>query len=306
VTLRAVDDVTLTLSSEECVGLVGESGCGKSTLARMMVGLESPTAGEVLHLGVGVHDRAGWAGLRDSVQYVFQDPYGALPPRMTIDVMLDDVLRIAGISDGRERRRRIESTMELVGVRATELKRLPSEFSGGQRQRIGVARALLKEPEVVLLDEVTSSLDVSIQAQLLNLLVELRERLGVGFMFVSHDLRVIHYLADRVVVMYLGRVVESGPASQVFSSPLHPYTLGLLHSIPDHRCVHREVGRDRLGWIKGEPPNPTEQLLGCPFAPRCERVQDLCLTEDPAQESVDDRTVRCHFAHVLAPSARCS
>ena len=296
VAVRAVDGVTLSLGSQECIGLVGESGCGKSTLARMMVGLEETTEGHVLHEGTRVTDRSGWTKLRESVQYVFQDPYGSLPSRMTIGTMLDDVLRVAGLADGAERRRRVVRTLELVGIRSTALDKYPAEFSGGERQRIGVARALVMEPEVILLDEVTSSLDVSIQAQLLNLIIDLRQGLGVGFMFVSHDLRVVNYLVDRVLVMYLGRVVESGPKDKVMTAPLHPYTQGLLESIPDTRGLLETGRRQRLAWIRGEPPSRLQPSGGCAFAPRCPRAEEVCRTTDPEPVTIDGRTARCHFA----------
>jgi len=304
--LHAVDGVSLSVGGDDCVGVVGESGCGKSTLARMMVGLERPTRGAVRFEDAEVVSDADWKRMRRSVQYVFQDPYGSLPPKMSIGAVLEDPLKIAGLGDGRSRRARVAEAVELVGLRASDLDRYPSEFSGGQRQRISVARALIQEPRVVIFDEVTSGLDVSIQAQVLNLLVELQERLGIAYVFISHDLRVIRYLSRTVTVMYLGRIVEAGPVETVFAAPRHPYTRGLLRSIPDHSRIARAGGgagaavRQRLARIAGEPPSPVERPPGCPFAPRCPAAQARCTAEEPEEQLVDGVRVRCHFPGATA------
>jgi oligopeptide/dipeptide ABC transporter ATP-binding protein len=292
--LHAVDDVTLSVGGEDCVGVVGESGCGKSTLARMMVGLERPTGGSVRFRGTEVVDEDGWKALRRSVQYVFQDPYGSLPPKMTIGAVLEDPLKIAGVAAA-QRRARVTEVLELVGLQGGDVGRYPSEFSGGQRQRISVARALLLKPDVVIFDEVTSGLDVSIQAQVLNLLVELQAELGLGYVFISHDLRVIRYLSRSVIVMYLGKVVEAGPVEQIFVDPQHPYTQGLLRSIPDHRREVIEGSEHSLTRIAGELPSPVDRPPGCAFAPRCPRAQDRCRAEDPAERTLGPVRVRCHF-----------
>jgi oligopeptide/dipeptide ABC transporter ATP-binding protein len=292
--LHAVDDVTLSVGGEDCIGVVGESGCGKSTLARMMVGLERPTGGSVRFRGTEVVDEDGWKALRRSVQYVFQDPYGSLPPKMTIGAVLEDPLKIAGVAAA-QRRARVTEVLELVGLLGGDVGRYPSEFSGGQRQRISVARALLLKPDVVIFDEVTSGLDVSIQAQVLNLLVELQAELGLGYVFISHDLRVIRYLSRSVTVMYLGKVVEAGPVEQVFADPQHPYTQGLLRSIPDHRREVIEGSEHSLTRISGELPSPVDRPPGCAFAPRCPRAQDRCRVEDPAERTLGAVRVRCHF-----------
>ena len=293
--MRAIDGVSLTLSGGECVGVVGESGCGKSTLARMMVGLEPPTSGRVLHRSEPVSTSQHWRAVRRSVQYVFQDPYGSLPPRMSIGALLQDVLRLSGVHDPDERRHNAVRALELVGMRASDLDRRPAAFSGGQRQRIGIARALAIKPEILILDEVTSGLDVSIQAQVLNLLMELRQTTQAGYMFISHDLRVVNLLADRVCVMYLGMVVEAGSTASVFTEPQHPYTQGLLKSIPDHVRLIEGTQSSHLAWIDGEPPARTDQLRGCPFASRCERVQAKCTEELPSEAVVGGSVVRCHF-----------
>lgn len=299
-TLHAVDGVSLDVSTDDCIGVVGESGCGKSTLARMMVGLERPTGGAVRFEGGAVEREGDWKRLRRAVQYVFQDPYGSLPPKMSIGAVLEDPLKIAGTGDAAARRARVERAVELVGLRASDLARYPSEFSGGQRQRISVARALIQDPRVVIFDEVTSGLDVSIQAQVLNLLVELQESLSIGYVFISHDLRVIRYLSRTVAVMYLGRVVEAGPVEQVFARPLHPYTQGLLTSIPDHSRLTAGGPRRRLARIGGEPPSPVQRPPGCPFAPRCPAAQSICGEQEPGETVVEGVRVRCHFPGAAA------
>ncbi len=305
-TLHAVDGVSLSVGGDACVGVVGESGCGKSTLARMMVGLERPTRGSVRFEDAEVVTDDDWKRMRRSVQYVFQDPYGSLPPKMSIGAVLADPLKIAGVGDARSRRARVAEAVELVGLRASDLDRYPSEFSGGQRQRISVARALIQQPRVVIFDEVTSGLDVSIQAQVLNLLVELQERLGIAYVFISHDLRVIKYLSRTVTVMYLGRIVEAGPVETVFGAPQHPYTQGLLRSIPDHSRIARagghgaDGGRQRLARIAGEPPSPVQRPPGCPFAPRCPAAQALCTEQEPEEREVAGVRVRCHFPGATA------
>jgi len=300
VEIHAVNGVDLGVNAGDSIGVVGESGCGKSTLARMMVGLEHPTEGVVRFEGDAVVDADGWRRLRRAVQYVFQDPYGSLPPKMSVESVLTDPLRINKIGDTRSQAERVRRYVELVGLVPSDLYRYPAEFSGGQRQRISIARALVLEPKVVLFDETTSGLDVSIQAQVLNLLVELQERLGIGWLFISHDLRVIRYLSRDVAVMYLGLIVERGPAEDVFEQPLHPYTRGLLDSMPDHRRVEVGLTRRPLARIAGEPPSALDETVGCPFAPRCPIAQDVCREVAPDEQAVAGRTVRCHFPGAFA------
>jgi ABC-type oligopeptide transport system ATPase subunit len=232
--IHALRDVSIHVDEGEIVGLVGESGSGKSTLSRILVGIEEPTAGTVLLRGEEVRAPADWKRLRGDVQYVFQDPYESLPPTMNVKDILVDPLAIRSIGTRTDRVERAARLLELVGLRRADLARYPAQFSGGQRQRISLARALILQPEVIICDEVVSGLDVSVQAQVLNLLLDLHERLGVGYLFISHDLRVVRYLSDRVAVMYKGQIVEEGPVEDIFLRPQHPYTKGLLNLIPDH------------------------------------------------------------------------
>ncbi|MDO8187877.1 ABC transporter ATP-binding protein [Conexibacter sp. JD483] len=292
--VRAVDDVSLTVAPGEIVGLVGESGCGKSTLSRILIGIETPSAGRVLLDGEPVDGRDGWRRLRRRVQYVFQDPYGSLCPTMTIGETLTDALAVNDLGGSTAGRRELAGEMlARVGLSAADLDRRPSQFSGGQRQRIGLARALILEPEVIVCDEIVSGLDVSVQASILNLLRELRQRLGVGLLFISHDLRVVRYLCDRVVVMYLGRIVEQGSVEEVFGAPAHPYTQGLLASVPDHMPGAPEL----RAHVAGEPATLSGRPQGCPFAPRCPQAAERCRSVDPPFVALGagDHRARCLF-----------
>jgi ABC-type glutathione transport system ATPase component len=232
--LRAVNDVSLTVQPGEIVGLVGESGCGKTTLSRIMIGIETATAGEITYDGRPVKTRSDWRELRRSVQYVFQDPFTALCPTMRIGDALAEPLGIHNICPPAERKARVARMLEMVGLHPDVARRLPNQLSGGQRQRVNLARALMLEPKVLICDEIVSGLDVSVQAQVLALLLELQERLGLSLVFISHDLRVVRYLCSRVLVMYMGEVVEQGAVEAVFDSPQHAYTRSLLAAIPDH------------------------------------------------------------------------
>jgi len=232
--LRAVNDVSLTVAPGEIVGLVGESGCGKTTLSRIMIGIETATAGEITYDGRPVRSRGEWRDLRRSVQYVFQDPFTALCPTMRIGDALAEPLAIHRICSPAERKTRVARMLELVGLHPDVARRLPNQLSGGQRQRVNLARALMLEPKVLICDEIVSGLDVSVQAQVLALLIELQERLGLSLVFISHDLRVVRYLCSRVLVMYKGEVVEQGDVEAVFDHPQHVYTQSLLDAIPDH------------------------------------------------------------------------
>ena len=232
--LRAVNDVTLAVAPGEIVGLVGESGSGKTTLSRIMIGIETATAGTITYDGRPVRTRAEWRALRRSVQYVFQDPFTALCPTMRIGDALAEPLAIHRICPPAERQGRVSRMLEMVGLHPDVARRLPNQLSGGQRQRVNLARALMLEPKVLICDEIVSGLDVSVQAQVLALLIELQERLGLSLVFISHDLRVVRYLCSRVLVMYMGEVVEQGNVEAVFDHPQHAYTQSLLAAIPDH------------------------------------------------------------------------
>jgi ABC-type oligopeptide transport system ATPase subunit len=231
--LVAVKSVSLTVDESEIVGLVGESGSGKSTVSRMLVGVESMTSGTVKYRGKPVESKKEWSELRNHVQYVFQDPYGSLAPHFTVRQTVGDSLDMRGIGTPLERDRRVANVLEDVGLRPSDAGSYPAVFSGGQRQRISLARALIMEPKLIICDEIVSGLDVSVQAQILNLLLDLKDRFNVSYLFVSHDLRVIKYLSDRVLVMRSGEVLEQAAAEQLFANPQHPYTRELIASVPD-------------------------------------------------------------------------
>ena len=290
-TLRAVDDVTLAVAAGETLGVVGESGCGKSTLARLILRLIEPTAGTVRFMGSDLTSlSAGAMRLhRRNLQIVFQDPYASLDPRMTVASIISEPLDIHRVGDRKTRRRRVLDLLDLVGLNPAAADRYPHEFSGGQRQRIGIARALALDPMLLVLDEPVSALDVSIQAQVLNLLLELKSRLRLSYIFISHDLSVIEHVSDRIAVMYLGRIVESGPAEALFLHPLHPYTRALIGAIPG-------TGRERL-VLRGDPPSPERLPSGCHFHPRCPMAQPLCIGTAPVLRVIErDRKAECHFA----------
>ena len=285
--VRAVDGVSFTVSRSETVALVGESGSGKSTIARLALGLTRPTAGTIQFRG-------------RRVQMVFQDPYASLDPRMTAKSIVAEPLVIA-----RKRRdvtTRVPELFELVGLGTEHLARFPHELSGGQRQRVGIARALALDPDLVVLDEPVSALDVSIQAQILNLLAELQERLDVSYLFIAHDLAVIRHIADRVAVMHLGKIVETADADALFDMPAHPYTRALLSAAPVVDPVEERT-RERI-VLRGELPSAEDPPSGCRFRTRCWRAADQCAVEEPALIDRDrvDHPVACHFPEVAAVS----
>lgn len=277
--MRAVDSVSFNLRRGETIAVVGESGCGKSTTARMVSGLLAPTAGSIRVNGkniAGVKGREAFA-LRRQVQMVFQDPMASLNARMKVGAILEEPLIIHGHGNRAARRQRVEELMGLVGLRKEHLDRYPHQFSGGQRQRIGIARALAVEPELLVLDEPVSALDVSVQAQIINLLKDLQSKLGLSYVFIAHDLAVVKHMADHVAVMYLGRIIEQGPKAQIFDTPRHPYTQMLFSAVP-------QIGLGRANpdrAVKGEMPSPVNPPSGCHFHPRCAYSTDACRTTRP-------------------------
>jgi len=275
--VRAVDGVSLELARGETLGLVGESGCGKSTLGRVALRLEEPTSGTVRFAGVELTalGRRELRRLRAKLQMVFQDPLGSLNPRMVVGQAVAEPLRLHGIATGAEAKRRARELFERVGLSPDHMTRYPHQLSGGQQQRVGIARALASNPEVLVLDEPTSALDVSVQAKLINLLRELQQELRLTQVFISHDLSVIGYLSDRVAVMYLGEIVETGPTAEIFERPRHPYTGALMSALPGDDLLDR---RPRL-MLPGEVPSPIDPPPACRLAPRCPFVKERCRRE---------------------------
>ncbi len=296
-TVKAVDGVSLAIAPGETVGLVGESGCGKSTLARLTLRLLEPSGGDVLFAGrslLGLPPRELRA-LRREMQIIFQDPYGSLNPRMRVERIVGEGLEIHRLGTRAERRDRVQALLGLVGLPPEAAARYPHEFSGGQRQRIGIARALAVAPRFVVADEAVSALDVSIQAQVLNLLQDLRRQLGLTMLFIAHDLRIIEHISDRVAIMYLGRIVESGPRDEIYSNARHPYTRTLLAAVPVADPRQRSERMAQRTVTGGEVPSPMRPPQGCAFHPRCPHVQDICRSVAPPLEvGRSGRAVACH------------
>lgn len=309
--LRAVDGVSFELERGQCLGLVGESGCGKSTTARCVVGLHPVTSGSIQLDG---HELAGrssreWLPYRQRMQMIFQDPYACLDPRQTVGSILREPLDVHGVGKPRDRRLKCLMLLEAVGLNPRHINRFPHEFSGGQRQRIGIARALALEPELLICDEPVSALDVSIQAQVINLLKELQERFNLAYLFIAHDLAVVRHLCERVAVMYLGRIVEVAERDELFNAPKHPYTRSLLSAIP-HPDPVREASRERV-VLEGDVPSPLHPPSGCTFHPRCPQRAEVegqaCEQQTPSLTTIESgsrRECSCHIYSALTGAAQ--
>jgi oligopeptide/dipeptide ABC transporter ATP-binding protein len=295
--IRAVDGVSLTLKSGETLGVVGESGCGKSTLGRAILRLVEPTSGEVVFDGVDLLSLGPSAlrAKRREMQMIFQDPFASLDPRLNVGAIVAEPLVIHGIGDRKSRRAAVLELLETVGLEADAINLYPHEFSGGQRQRISIARAVALRPRLIIADEPVSALDVSIQSQILNLLVELRQCFGLSYIFISHDLAVVEHISDTVAVMYLGRIVEIAATEELFSRPSHPYTEALISAVPQIEPARRAT---RM-VLKGEMPDPENPPTGCPFHPRCPKAMDLCSSTPPKEANIGSKgrphLVRCHL-----------
>ena len=291
--VRAVDGVAFSLKTGETLGLVGESGCGKSTLGRCILRLEQPTEGRVLFEGRDLSSLSSrrLRAVRRDMQMVFQDPYSSLNPRKTVGQIIGDGLDIHRLEHGKARRERVKELMEIVGLRPENIDRYPNEFSGGQRQRVGVARAIALRPKLVIADEPVSALDVSIRAQILNLLVQLQEKFHLTYLFISHDLSVVRHISDSVAVMYLGKIVELADKNSLFKSPAHPYTKALLEAVPSvdpRKKTKRTI-------LQGDLPSPSNPPPGCRFHTRCPEVLPACRIDEPVFRQMEGRGVACHL-----------
>jgi len=291
--VKAVDGVSLYIKEGEALGLVGESGCGKSTLGRVILRLEEPTQGEITYQGINIIklNKSQLRELRKEIQIIFQDPQSFLDPRMTVGQSIGEALLIHGVKDEQERAQRVAETLERVGLEAQHALRYPHEFSSGQRQRIGIGRALILNPKLIIADEPVSALDVSIQAQILNLMLDLREEFGLSYLFIAHDLSVIRHVSHRVAVMYLGKIVELAEKNEIFQNALHPYTEALLSAIPS-------VGQKKKTRIllPGSVPSPLNPPAGCRFHTRCHRVLPVCHQQEPVlKDTGSEHLVACHL-----------
>lgn len=293
--VRAVEDVTFSIRKGETLGLVGESGCGKSTLSKTLIRLYKPNDGKIMFEQYGdlaLKEGTALTKARRDIQMVYQDPYSSLNPKMTIRQMFYEILSVHHICPKEEFEKKTIEILDMVGMPSYALDRYPSAFSGGQRQRIGIARALVLNPALLIADEPVSALDMSIQAQIINLLMDLKAKLNLTMLFISHDLRVVQYLSDRVMVMYLGRVVEMGSAEELFQHPAHPYTQILIQTAPVIDTKHKE----REYEIRGETPSPIDIPKGCAFHPRCPFATEKCRTAEPVMtEDANGRMVKCHY-----------
>ncbi|WP_264740367.1 ABC transporter ATP-binding protein [Cytobacillus firmus] len=296
--VKAVDDISFQLFEGETLSIVGESGCGKSTTGRAILRLDEPTDGKVLYMGKDILtlNKKDMRKLRGDLQVIFQDPFASLNPRQTVKQILNEAMAIQNVVEKSKRKERMLELLGYVGLPPEALERYPHEFSGGQRQRIGIARALAVNPKLIICDEAVSALDVSIQAQILNLLKKLQKQFKLTFLFISHDLSVVRHISDRVMVMYLGKVVEIAEKKEMFDSPLHPYTKALLSSIP---VPDPTLKRDRV-ILKGDVPSPIDPPGGCRFHTRCPFAAEKCKQEEPPlRELVNNHFVSCHFAETL-------
>ncbi|GAA4139091.1 dipeptide ABC transporter ATP-binding protein [Streptomyces tunisiensis] len=307
--VQAVDNVDLTVGVGESVGLVGESGCGKSTTGRLITRLLEPTGGKIEYAGQDITHakRKQLAPVRSEIQMIFQDPYSSLNPRQTVGTIIKSPMEVNGINPAGGREKRVRELLELVGLNPEHYNRFPHEFSGGQRQRIGVARALALNPKLIVADEPVSALDVSIQAQVVNLLQKVQEELGIAFLFIAHDLAVVRHFSQRVAVMYLGKVVEVGDRDSLYNRPRHPYTHALLSAVPEVAMDDEPQDRERIR-LYGDVPSPISPPSGCRFRTRCWKAQDKCATEEPPlvqlSDSRDGHLTACHFPEEPTVGAR--
>ncbi|GAA3256824.1 dipeptide ABC transporter ATP-binding protein [Streptomyces labedae] len=307
--VQAVDNVDLTVGVGESVGLVGESGCGKSTTGRLITRLLEPTGGKIEYAGQDITHakRKQLAPVRSEIQMIFQDPYSSLNPRQTVGTIIKSPMEVNGINPAGGREKRVRELLELVGLNPEHYNRFPHEFSGGQRQRIGVARALALNPKLIVADEPVSALDVSIQAQVVNLLQKVQEELGIAFLFIAHDLAVVRHFSQRVAVMYLGKVVEVGDRDSIYNRPRHPYTHALLSAVPEVAMDDEPQDRERIR-LYGDVPSPISPPSGCRFRTRCWKAQDKCATEEPPLVQIGGNTeghlTACHFPEEPTVGAR--